>query len=542
MQGLADFLDSLLRGAMLLGFSLALGGVAWRLLILGGRPRVPDIAVRRGLVLVAIGAAGLAGAQIVALTLKASVLSGFLGRDALGDLATMAHFVAGSTRAGLALSLAGWALWFGQTSSRVGGSVVPVVLALSMAVSGAWLTHAAGRLEQRASLMTLTVAHQVAAAVWVGGLFQLGALWHLARRHKEVDALWPALVARFSRLALASVMVLVLAGVPLGFAYVGSGQGLIGTGFGSLVVIKVMLMGAALFLAAFNLAAARAPGRAGGQALRARLPYLVEAETLFAVMILFTAASLSMQPPAADLTAERATWSEVVEVFRPKWPELRTPSVGTMRARRADRSVDDGRERTPEAYRWSNFSHNVAGLILLGMSGLALVGLVAGRGWAQFWPLGFVLLAAFIGLRAAANEGTWPFGTTSLAEVGAEGIQHRIAGVLVLALGLLEWRARAGRQSRGALPWLFPVLAAVGGVLLLTHSHTAFQLKAGFLVQVTHATMGALAAVVAAGRWLELRLAPPAARVAGGAAALAMLIIALILVFYREANVVITSG
>ena len=536
MQGLADFLDSLLRGAMLVGFSLALGGVAWRLLILAGRPRVPDIAVRRGLVLVAIGATGLAAAQIVALTLKASVLSGFLGRDALGDFATTAHFIAGATRAGLALGLAGWALWFGQTASRVGGSVVPVVLALSIAVSGAWLTHAAGRLEQRASLMTLTVAHQVGAAVWVGGLFQLGALWRLARRHPEVDALWPALVARFSRLALASVLALVLAAVPLGFVYVGSAQGLIGTGFGSLVVIKVMLLGAALFLAAFNLAAARAPGRAGGSALRARLPYLVEAETLFAVMILFTAASLSMQPPAADLTAERATWSEVVEVFRPKWPELRTPSVGTMRADRAER------ERTPDAYRWSNFSHNVAGIILLGMSGLALVGLVAGRGWGQFWPLGFVLLAAFIGLRAAANEGTWPFGTTSLAELGAEGIQHRIAGLLVLSLGLLEWRARAGRQSRGALSWLFPVLAAVGGILLLTHSHTAFQLKAGFLVQVTHATMGALAAVVAAGRWLELRLAPPAARVAGGAAALAMLIIALVLVFYREANVVIPSG
>ena len=85
------------------------------------------------------------------------------------------------------------------------------------------------------------------------------------------------------------------------------------------------------------------------------------------------------------------------------------------------------------------------------------------------------------------------------------------------------------------------MLGALGGILLLTHSHTAFQPKASFLVQVTHATMGGLAAVVAAGRWLELRLAPPAGRVAGGAAALAMLIIALILVFYREANVVITS-
>jgi len=540
MLGLADFLDGLVRGAMLVSQSLALGGVAWRLLILEGR-RVPDVAVRRCLLLVAIGASGLAGAQVVTLLLKASVLSDSLGRDALRDLAGTALFIAGSARAGLALALAGWALRLGRTASRAGGSVLLLVLALSIAVSGAWLTHAAGRLDQRGALMTVTVLHQVAAAVWVGGLIQLAAFWRLARRHAEVDALWPALVARFSRLALLSVLALVLAAGPLGFAYVGSWQGLIGTGYGSLVAIKTFLMGAALFLAVFNLVVARKPAAAGAHALRARLPGLVEAEVLFAVMILFTAASLSGQPPAVDVAGERATWSEVLEVFRPKWPELRTPSTAAMRAQRADAGADPAAERTREAYRWSNFSHNVAGLILLGISGLALVGLASGRGSGRLWPLGFVLLAAFIYLRAAANEGTWPFGTTSLFALGAEGIQHRVAGALVLGLGVLEWRARARRPPAGALPYVFPALGALGGILLLTHSHTAFQPKASFLVQVTHVTMGALAAVVAAGRWLELRLTPPAARVAGAMADLAMLGIALILVFYREANVVIAS-
>ena len=33
--------------------------------------------------------------------------------------------------------------------------------------------------------------------------------------------------------------------------------------------------------------------------------------------------------------------------------------------------------------------------------------------------------------------------------------------------------------------------AAAGAVLLLTHSHAAFQSKQSFLVQVTHTTMGA---------------------------------------------------
>ena len=58
-------------------------------------------------------------------------------------------------------------------------------------------------------------------------------------------------------------------------------------------------------------------------------------------------------------------------------------------------------------------------------------------------------------------------------------------------------------------------------------------------MQVTHTTMGALAVLLVAARWLELRLGPPANRLAGAAASGAMLMIALVLVFYREANVVI---
>jgi putative copper resistance protein D len=200
-----------------------------------------------------------------------------------------------------------------------------------------------------------------------------------------------------------------------------------------------------------------------------------------------------------------------------------------------------GRERTREAYLWSNFSHNVSGLILLGTSLFALVALAWGTGWDRHWPLGFVALAVFVYLRAAANEGAWPFGPTPLWHIDAEGLQHRMAAGLVLALGLVEWRARAHVLRVTALPYLLPVLAAAGGILLLTHSHAAFQSKASFLVQVTHSTMGALAAFLAAARWLELRLTPPAGRWAGMAASLAMVAIALVLVFYREANLTLVE-
>ncbi len=148
-------------------------------------------------------------------------------------------------------------------------------------------------------------------------------------------------------------------------------------------------------------------------------------------------------------------------------------------------------------------------------------------------------LAGFVYLRAAANEGAWPFGATPLGAIDAEGIQHRIAAVLVLGLGLLEWRARARPDARGGLAYVFPALAAAGGILLLAHSHAAFQLKSSFLVQVTHSTMGAFAALMVTARWLELGLGAPWRRVAGIAAGASMLAIALVLVFYREANIVL---
>jgi putative copper resistance protein D len=537
---LADFVDTLLRGGMLVGLALSLGSVAWGLWVLRALPsRIPEVVRRRCLGLLEAGGAVLALAQALLLALKALTLSDWLGSGVLGDFAATLYFKAGAARVLLALGLAGTASWLKRAPSAPARWGVASCLAVVLAASGAWLAHAASRLEHRGALMALTVFHQTGAAIWLGGLIQLGALWRLTRRHAVVDDLWPELVARFSRLAMASVAALVLAGVPLAWVYTGSWRGLLGTGYGSLVVTKGMLLSVALLLAAFNLVAARRaeqPGRFG--ALRARLPHLAEAETIILVMILFATSALSAQPPAVDVPpAEQATVAEVVEVFRPKLPSLQTPSLEAMKENRSGPEVEGVRSR--DAYLWSNFSHNVAGLILLGMSLYALIGFGSGADWGRHWPLGFVALALFIFLRASANEGTWPFGTAPVAEVGPEGIQHRIAAVLVLAIGLVEWRARAGRRPGGPLAYVFPVLGAAGGVLLLAHSHTAFELKQSFLVQVTHSTMGAFAGLMVVARWLELRMAPPSRRAAGAAASAAMLVIALILLFYREANIVL---
>ena len=540
MLFLADFLDTLLRGAALAGVSLVLGGVAWALWVLGPwRPGVPEAAVRLAVRLVGAGAAVIAAAQGLLIALKAGALAEAFGPGAVAGFAATLHFGAAAARVALAAAVGVAALWLHRAPASMARWAAMTALAALLAASGAWLMHATGRLDDRPTLMALTVIHQIAAAVWAGGIAQLAGAWWLARRRPAVDAAWPALVARFSPLALASVILLTLPGLPLAWLYTGSVRGLVGTGYGALLLTKVALMSAALFLAAFNLRAARtAREPAPAPALRRRLPYLAEAEAILLVMLLFTAATLSAQPPPADQApADTATLGQVAEVFRPKVPSLHTPSLDAMRARRAEAATI--RERPPDAYRWSNFSHNVAGLILLGVSLAALAGATVWPACRRHWPIGFVALAAFVYLRAAANEGTWPFGPVPLWHVDAEGIQHRIAARLVLALGALAWRARARPGPATGLSYVFPALGAAGAVLLLTHSHTAFQSVDSYLVQVTHTAMGALAALLAAARWLELRLAPPASRVAGAAASLAMLAIALVLVFYREANLLI---
>jgi putative copper resistance protein D len=539
VQAFADFSSSIVGGLQLVALSLVLGGVAWGWLVLRPwREDTPLSAIRTCVALLTAGAAGVAVGQIAALSLQVIVLSGPLEGDAFALFRGTLPFRAGATQAAAAGMLAVTGPWLSLAPAARERWAVVTALALLVTAAGAWLVHGAGRLEHRAPLMAVTVLHQAGAAVWAGGLLHLFATWRLSRRDPAVSAAWPTLVGRFSRVAIGAVLVLLLAGVPLAWSYVGSWDGLVGSGYGSLVVTKALLMAGALVLGALSYLA----GRRASAALRSRVPFYVEAETLLLVAILFAAASLSGQPPPVDTSGERATLEEVVEVFRPKWPDLRTPSVAIMVAEdAAAEATPMGMERTREAYLWSNFSHNVAGLVLLAMGVVALAAIPWPASWACHWPAGFLVLAAFVFLRTSANDGVWPFGDVSFwRSLGdAEVLQHRLGALLAVAVGAIEWRARVSPRPSGVLPYVFPLLAAAGGLLLLTHAHAAFEIKSAYLVQVTHTAMGALAVLMACGRWLELRVGPPHGRAGAAASAVAMLLLALVLVFYREANVIV---
>ena len=543
VQGLANFLDDLMGGLQLLSLSILVGSLFWGWFVLRvwhPGAAAPAGAWRRCMRVLRAGALALVVTQTLKILTKAGVLASALGELPLTVYASTAQFQAGTVRIVLAAGLL-WATqgWNDRPTSRARW-VVAVGLTTALLVAGAWLVHGVGRLEHRGTLMTLTVVHQLAAAVWVGGVVQLLWLWRISRADERTREFWPVAVARFSALGMGSVGALLVTGIVLAWQYVGSWDGLVGTGYGSLVAAKVFLLAITLGFAYLNF-------RAGRQWLHDRnasevmtgVPYHVEAETFLLVGILFLAATVSSQPPAIDIPSLTASVSELLDMFSPRLPRLSSPTHDALLAGQAASVALVGRVPSIAGSEWSDYNHNISGIFLIVMSLLALLSYRRGFGWARYWPLGFVALSVFLFFRS--DPEAWPLGPVGFWQStfgDGEVLQHRIATLLAFALGALETRARAGKQASGRLQSVFPVLCAFGGVLLVTHAHSAFEIKSQYLIQSTHLAMGLLAIIMATGRWLELRLARTGnaveAKLSGLVAVCAMLMIGAILAIYRE--------
>ncbi len=554
MQGLANFIDDFLGGLILICYALVVGSVLWRAVILRRRADHPvaDQAILRSTIgILRSGSIALAALQGTKLVIKGMVLWGVLGELPMADYIGTVQFQAGLARFVLALGIA-WLsgrlllepenrslwIWLGA-------------LCLPMVVAGAWLVHAVGRFEHREPLMLLTILHQFAAAVWFGGVAQLVALWRLGNTEESARKFWPFAVVRFGILGIGSVALLLLTGLPLAITYVDSWSGLFGTGYGSLLITKVLLLVIALGFAFMNHLAGRR-WRISGESgdIKRKVPYFIEAEAFILVGILFVAATLSSQPPSEDIAGNpelTATIPEVVEMFTPRIPRITSPSHEDLIAGEAGRVAVVKKIPSVAAKEWSDYNHNISGMFLTVMGIIAMLSYVQSPGfrWANYWPLGFVGLSIFLFFRSDAE--TWPLGPIGFWEStfkNGEVFQHRIATTLAMVLGILEVRARTGISSQ-RMKYMFPILCAFGGILLLTHAHAEFELKTEYLIQSTHVTMGLLAVMMAAGRWLELRLEPvdgtlqntaflSTGRIAGLLAILSMFLIGNIMMYYLE--------
>lgn len=539
MSVILEFFSSLLDGFELLTLAIIIGGLPFLIFVLRARhaaPAPPQV-VRLALTAVAGAALALAAMQATQLFLKLLALSDAGSTLPLALFADTTVFRFSLVRLVTALltAAATWSV-LRRPGSGIRWALMSLVIA-TLLVNEAALSHAASRLEQAGLLMTVTVLHELGASIWAGGVLHLSALWLLARRQNDVRAFWPTALARFSPLAIVGMFLIVLPGLFLAWYYTETWGGLLGTGYGNMITVKVLLLVTVLVLAAYNYRAGRSwRTRHDSRPALTTAPALVEVEAGLVVALMMSAAALSSLPPAGDVGEELATPAEVWAMFSPKLPNLHGPEIYLIPAPELT-DIETGETRMKEDVVWSNFTHNFSGALLLVMGVMALAERYRSVRWVRHWPLLFLGFAVFI--LVLADPQVWPVGRLGLIESLAEPevLQHRLAAMVVIGLGVFEWRARIHKVPDPRVAYIFPLLCGVGGIVLLTHSHAVYELKQEFLIQSTHVAMGFLAVIMGAGRWLELRLAGPAARTAGLVSVWSMLLIGVILLFYLEPRV-----
>jgi copper resistance protein D len=518
------FVGVLLRGLALCGQAVAIGGVFFALGVL--RPTAREeprwgARQRRTLALIAAGAAIVIVAQALSVTVQLVVLVDEMGWPLRAVFATE-YFHASLAKALVCLLMIVGALGL-RRRERAGWWPALAGLALLLALAAASTSHAMARLDHRAVLFALDALHQLTTGVWVGGLVHLVVAAARDREHP-----WPvALLRRFSAVSLAAVVGLTMSGAGLVLYYVAGPRALLGTAYGLMVLTKVVVLAGLCVLGALNFFTVRRLRRTPDVSL-VRLRRFVEVELGLGLTVFFAAASLTSLPPAVDVVADRATPAEVGGRFTPRWPALTSPPHAALPA------DDPEAPRTDEDRAWSEYNHHVAGLFVLAMGFLAILNRL-GVGWARHWPLIFLGMATFLLVRN--DPGSWPLGPEGFwaGMARTEVLQHRTFVGLVVAFGVFEWMVRAGRlHSSRWCALVFPILCAVGGGLLLTHSHASLNLKAEFLLEVTHAPLGVLALAVGWGRWLELRLPPAEEQLPGRVWATALTMIGVLLLIYRE--------
>ncbi|MEE1762981.1 MULTISPECIES: copper resistance CopC/CopD family protein [unclassified Streptomyces] len=136
---------------------------------------------------------------------------------------------------------------------------------LSVGLAGTWAAaeHASAGIQVPVA-MTSSVLHLLAMAVWLGGLTALLTVLYRAPR-----TLTASVVDRFSRLAFASVVVLVVTGVYQSWRGLGSWSAFTSTAYGEVLVAKLVAVLMLLVAAAFSrrwTGRLGAAGRAGGEA------------------------------------------------------------------------------------------------------------------------------------------------------------------------------------------------------------------------------------------------------------------------------------
>jgi putative copper resistance protein D len=402
------FLSVVLRGLVLSAQSLVIGGIVFLGLIVGPVAdqlgAVGAAATARGRRLLFWSALTLACAELVFIVLECVVLAGTM------DIPLGLAFGAGFARFGLVAAAAAAAITF-VARGALTRTRIAALLALALAALAAQVatSHAAAQVDSRAVLLVADFLHMAAAAAWIGGIpYFLLVLYrtHDGRAHGLVGR-------RFSLLLIWTVAVLVAAGLVMAVDYVGSVEAIYGTAYGVMVATKVVLLVALLFFGAMNnRIIERMTRNPGVSVLRVRR--FAEVEIAIGFTVLFAAASLTSQPPAVDLVTDRASLADIAERFAPRWPRFTSPDRDQLALFALQAQIDAAAAKDaprPQAY--------------------------------------------------VPGEGILP--PRNAADIAWSEYNHHLAGLLVLAIGLLALIDRTGKA-----PWArnWPLLfLLLGGFL-----------------------------------------------------------------------------
>ena len=547
---LFGYLSIILHGLVIVAQSMALGGVLFLLFLARPfAPGLPDGAglVRRTAQIAGWSALGLVVGEALTVGIQAAVLmqtvdlplSGVIGAD---------FAVAGLVKVAASLLLAGVLLSRPGAAGKRGVDKAALLALCAVVLAAATATtHAAARLEDEDVLLAASALHILGAAIWVGGI----PCFVMALSRLRDGGSFRRVGARFSRMSMAGVLCILVSAACFSVLYIGSWPAAYGTAYGVMVGAKASMFGALLLLGLGNfLVVERLRRDPATPVLRMRR--FAEVEIGIGFSIFFAAASLTSVPPAVDLTNDRVTWPEIVERNTPQMPRLVSPDHDALALPALQAQLDAEaaakRQAAPPAFvpgsgdlparnaadiAWSEYNHHWAGLFVLAIGALGLLQR-AGAKWARHWPLVLLGLAAFLFIRS--DPEVWPLGEigfwASLRDV--EVIQHRMFVALIVIFALFEWGVRTGRLGDPRLALVFPLLTALGGALLLTHSHAIANVKDQLLIELTHTPL-ALAGIAAGwARWLEIRADGPVRRWAGWVWPLCFVFIGLLLLGYRE--------
>jgi uncharacterized membrane protein len=175
---------------------------------------------------------------------------------------------------------------------------------LPLAAARSLTSHAVAVRENSAVAISADALHVIATGLWGGGLLVLVWVIYRAMKTPACSLSWTGkAIVNFSRVALCSVVILLLSGVYQSWLQVGTVSTLWSTDYGRVLALKITIFLGMLALGAVNFLSTRPRLTRLAQEGRAQVAFVktalirVGAETVLAVLVFFVTGVLTVLPP-----------------------------------------------------------------------------------------------------------------------------------------------------------------------------------------------------------------------------------------------------